>query len=288
MRLFTDIRQVSTLSRGKYEQACIDSVDHLYIGDDTILCKVLTKYKMYVDSRDMGITPHLVMDGYWESWVTRLLGKIVKPGFVCLDVGANFGYFSILMSELCGPNGKTLAIEPNSRVATLLRATSFMNGGKFEVVEAAIAASNGEAILSVNDKELGGGTIKNNDPIPGRSQYTVPTISIDELVKSKGLARVDVMKIDVEGVEPLVFSGMEGTIAANPDIQLIIEYTPSIYTDPALFTEYLFSRFNVQQITDVDQLKQLDNTSVAALLEIHDHADLYLTRKKFHSISWTI
>jgi len=281
MSLFTDIRQVSTLSRGKYEQACIDCADHLYIGDATILCKVLTKYKMYVDSRDMGITPHLVMDGYWESWITRLLGNIVRPGFVCLDVGANFGYFSILMSELCGPAGKTLAIEPNSRVASLLRGTSFMNGGKFEVIQAAVAASNGEAILTVNDKELGGGTIKNNDPIPGRSQYTVPTISIDELVKNKGLTRVDVMKIDVEGVEPLVFSGMEETIAANPDIQLIIEYTPSIYTDPALFTEYLFSRFNVQQITDVDELKQLDNTSVAALLEIHDHTDLYLTRKKF-------
>ena len=234
---------------------------------------------MYVDSRDMGITPHLVMDGYWESWVTRLLGNIVKPGFVCLDVGANFGYFSILMSELCGPGGKTLAIEPNSRVASLLRGTSFMNGGKFEVIQAAIADTSGEAILTVDDKELGGGTIKKNDPMPSRSQYSVPTISIDELIKSKGLSKIDVVKIDVEGVEPLVFSGMEETIAANPSIQLIIEYSPTIYTDPGPFTEYLFSTFNVQQITDVDEVKKLTEADIPALLHLNNHTDLYLVKK---------
>jgi FkbM family methyltransferase len=279
MRSFTDIRQVSTLTRGEYEQACIDNTDHLYIGDSTILCKVLTKYKMYVDSKDMGIAPHLVMDGYWESWVTRLLGNIVQPGYVCLDVGANFGYFSILLSELCGPNGRTISAEPNPRIASLLKGTAFMNGGKFEVVQAAIADKSGEAVLSVKDKELGGGTIQKNKSEAGQSQYTVPVLSIDDLVVEKGLDKVDVVKIDVEGVEPLVLSGMEKTIAANPGIRLIVEYSPSIYADARKFTEYLFSRFDVQHISGVDELKQLDSSSIATLLEIKDHVDLYLQRK---------
>lgn len=279
MRSFTDIRQVSTLTRGEYEQLCIDNTDHLYIGDSTILCKVLTKYKMYVDSKDMGIAPHLIMDGYWESWVTRLLGNIVQPGDVCLDIGANFGYFSILLSELCGPKGKTIAAEPNPRIAALLKGTSFMNGGKFDVMQVAIADKSGEAVLSVKDKELGGGTIQKNKSETGLSQYTVPVLSIDNLVLTKGLAKVDIVKIDVEGVEPLVLSGMEKTLAANPGIRLIVEYSPSIYADARQFTEYLFSRFDVQHISGVDELKQLDSTSITTLLEIRDHADLYLRRK---------
>jgi FkbM family methyltransferase len=278
MNLFSDMRQVSTFSRSEYEQACIDNTDHSYMGDATILCKVLTRYKMYVDARDMGIAPHLIMDGFWESWVTRLLGNIVKPGHVCLDVGANFGYFSILMSELAGTSGRTIAFEPNPRVASLLKSTAFVNGNKFEVAQVAVSDKNGEAIFTVTDKELGGGTIQKNTPGANRSQYTVPTISIDELVNSKGIKKVDIVKIDVEGVEPLVFAGMEKTIAANPGIQIIVEYTPSIYADARQFTEYLFSRFNVQQISDVDELKQLDRNSITSLLEIRDHADLYLQR----------
>ena len=279
MRSFSDIRQVSTLTRAEYEQLCIDNTDHLYIGDSTVLCKVLTKYKMYVDSKDMGIAPHLIMDGYWESWVTRLLGNIVQPGNVCLDIGANFGYFSILLSELCGPGGRTIAAEPNPRIASLLNGTSFMNGGKFEVVQAAIADKSGEAVLSVKDKELGGGTIKKNKSEVGQSQYTVPVLSIDDLVIMKGLAKVDIVKIDVEGVEPLVLSGMEKTLAANPGIRLIVEYSPSIYGNARQFTEYLFSRFDVKHISGVDELKQLDNSSINTLLEIRDHVDLYLQRK---------
>jgi FkbM family methyltransferase len=279
MNLFSDLRQVSTFSRSEYEQACIDNTDHSYMGDATILCKVLTKYKMYVDATDMGIAPHLLMDGFWESWVTRLLGNIVQPGHVCLDVGANFGYFSILMSELSGPGGRTIAFEPNPRVASLLKSTAFVNGNKFEVAQVAVADKSGEAVFSVNDKELGGGTIQKNEPQANRSQYTVPTISIDDLVSNKGLKKVDIMKIDVEGAEPLVFAGMEKTIAANPGIRMIVEYSPSIYANARQFTESLFSRFDVQQISGVDELKQLDSSSIAALLEIKDHTDLYLQRK---------
>ncbi len=279
MKSFSTLSEINNMSRSEFEQTCIENSDHLYIGDDTVLCKVLSRHKMYVDSKDMGITPHLIMDGYWESWITKLLAQIVQPGFICLDIGANFGYFSILMSELSGTTGKTFAIEPNPRIAELLRSTRYVNGGKFEVIETALADKKGEAILTITDRELGGGTIKKNEMKKGRSQVVVQTISVDELVKEKKIGRVDIIKMDVEGVEPLVFEGMQETIAANPQIQIIIEYSPSIYEDAQKFTDYLFAEFTVCRVEDFVVITELEKSDIPRLLKIPDHADLYLRRK---------
>ncbi len=279
MNAFSNLQEIRNISRSEFEQTCIDNTDHVFIGNDTILCKVLARYKMYVDSKDMGITPHLVMDGYWESWLSQLMSQVIKPGFTCLDIGANFGYFSILMSELAGITGRTIAVEPNPRIADLLRATRFVNGGKFEVIEKALSDKKGEAILTINDGELGGGTIKPNTLEPGRSQVKVPMVTVDELVSERNIGKVDLVKIDVEGVEPQVFRGMEQTLAANPDIQVMIEYSPSIYEDAQGFTEYLFSRFNVLQVKDVAQIRELERSDLPALVAMKDHTDLYLRKK---------
>lgn len=279
MKSFSSLSEINNISRSEFENTCIDHTDHLYIGNDTVLCKVLAGYKMYVDSKDLGIAPHLIMDGYWESWITKLLVQTIKPGFTCLDIGANFGYFSILMSELNGETGKTFAIEPNPRIAKLLRSTRFVNGGKFEVIETALSDKKGEAILTVTEGELGGGTIKQNEMKKDRSQVVVQTITLDELVKEKKIGIVDIVKIDVEGVEPMVFKGMQETIAANPQIQVIVEYSPSIYEDAKKFTDYLFSEFTVCQVKDFVEIIQLSEKDIPGLLEITDHTDLFLRCK---------
>lgn len=279
MTTFSNLSEIKEISRSDFEKACTSQVDHVYVGNDTVLCKVLGKQKMYVDATDSGIAPHLIMDGYWESWLTLLFANIIKPGDVCLDIGANFGYFSILMSELCGSSGKTISVEANPRIAEFLKLTRLVNGGKFDLVQSAISDKRGEAIMTITDHELGGGTIKPNELIPGRTQVSVPTISVDELLKEKNIQRVDVMKIDVEGVEPLVFKGMTETLTKNPQLQLIIEYSPSIYENAREFTEFLFSRFKVYQATNVEAITELTQSDITWLCSIASHTDLYLTKK---------
>lgn len=279
MSYFPRIDEISEISRREFENACIANVDHIYLGDDIVLCKVLTKYKIYVNSKDRVISPHLILDGYWESWITRLLADIVKPGSFCLDIGANVGYYSLLMSELCGRDGKTIAIEPNPKICELLRYTEANHGWNFPVVQGALADKSGTATLTIPDMSFGGATIKPNDLAPGRSQIEVQTWSTDELVKEFNLPRVDVIKMDVEGVEPLVFSGMQQTIAANPGIQIIFEYAPSIYNDPLKFTDYLFDNFNVYEIEDVKKLRKIEPSAREKMTEMQGHTDLYLRRK---------
>ncbi|MCC6290278.1 MAG: FkbM family methyltransferase [Chitinophagaceae bacterium] len=279
MTTFSGLSEIKNLTRSDFERACSSQVDHEYVGNNTILCRVLGRQKMYVDATDSGIAPHLIMDGYWESWLTLLFANIIKPGDVCLDIGANFGYFSILMSELSGSSGKTISVEANPRIAEFLKLTRLVNGNKFDLVQSAISDKKGEAIMTITDHELGGGTIKPNELIAGRTQVPVSTISIDELLEEKNIQRVDVMKIDVEGVEPLVFKGMTQTLKKNPDLQLIIEYSPSIYDNAQEFTEFLFSRFKVYQATNVDVITELKHSGIAQLCAIPSHTDLYLTKK---------
>ena len=73
-----------------------------------MLCRVLGKYLMYADSQETGITPHLALHGYWESWITLALARTLRPGWHCLDVGANHGYYTLVMADGAGPDGRVV------------------------------------------------------------------------------------------------------------------------------------------------------------------------------------
>jgi FkbM family methyltransferase len=279
MAAFHPTQIIKNLSRQSFEQACMQHKDHVYVGNKTILCNVLTKYKMYVDATDYTIAPHLLMDGYWESWVTLLLGKIIEPGMTCVDIGANFGYFSLLMSGLAGSKGRTISIEANPQVSQFLRATKVVNGHSFELVEVAVSDKRGEAVLTVTEHEHGGGTIQPNEMIPGRKQVKVSMMPLDDILAERNISKVDVIKMDVEGVEPLAFAGMKKTMEANPQLQIVTEYTPSIYRDPLPFTEYLFDTFTVYQIRSAHDVVPLERSSIPELLKLIEHIDLYLLKK---------
>src|SRR5271165_2925357 len=68
----------------------------IYLGDHLALAQVLDRFKMYVDTRDIGIAPHLLMGGHWEMWITKLFCDLLQPGMTVVDVGANFGYYTLL------------------------------------------------------------------------------------------------------------------------------------------------------------------------------------------------
>lgn len=280
MNTFSNIREVANISRQEFESACMKHTANAYLGDHLSLCKVLTKYKMYVDTRDMGIAPHLIMDGYWESWLTQCLARVVQQGFVCIDIGANLGYYSLLMSELCGREGRTVAVEPNPAMCKLLRMSEFLHGWNFDIVDKAIADKEGEATLTIPDRSFGGASLNGSPgaPFGGTSRVNVKVTTVDAIVAELQLPKVDIIKIDVEGFEPRVFEGMKHTIANNPRLQLIIEYSPFMYSDKQVFSDFLFDHFVVNRIKDVDEMETLDKAGMNALLKLTDHTDLYLVR----------
>jgi FkbM family methyltransferase len=95
------------------------------------------------------LAPRLVQNGLWEAWVTLALGRSIQPGFHCVDVGANYGYYTLLMAGACQRGGRVLACEPNSLLAqTYLPGNVALNGfrDRVEICQKVIGDINAEQV----------------------------------------------------------------------------------------------------------------------------------------------
>ena len=156
---FFDIWQLLSRPRADNEAELRGLCKTAYLGDHTALARVLGRYKMYVDTRDTSISSHLMMEGFWEMWVTEAMLRHVRPGMTVLDIGANLGYFTLLLADLVGPEGRVLAFEPNPEMAGRLRKSVAINGfaGRATVHQTALAGEAGEMLFEVDADAPGGG-----------------------------------------------------------------------------------------------------------------------------------
>ena len=278
-KAFDSIRQVEMLSRQDLEKISTDHVKSIYMGDHLLLCKILGRYKIYIDSRDIGIASNIIMDGFWESWITKFIVHNVKSGDVCIDAGANFGYYSLLLAELAGKSGKTVAIEPNAHLSKLLSFSNVLNDHQFINIQKALGDEKGEVTLTVPLHFWGGGTIRKEKVDDHVTTQSVQVQTLDNLVEELNLAKVDFIKMDCEGVEPLIFHGMEKTLKQNPQLKMVMEYSTFMYKDPKSFTQFLFTRFSVGEITGESTVKNFSERDIDYLVNLSDHIDLFLQKK---------
>jgi len=221
----------------------------------TALCRVLGRHKMYVDLRDTGFAPHLMFEGYWEYWITDFMWRNVKPGQVALDVGANHGYYTLLLADLVGPRGKVYAFEPNPRLAELLDQNIALNGF-WHVAEARAAAvgdrDGGTAHLMVPVRDPKNAHVvapEHGTPIELDATrfavHEVPLTTLDEAVPG----RADFLKIDVEGAEEAVWRGMQRLIARSPGIAIVMEFNARRCRDARGVLAEMAARFPLREIT---------------------------------------
>src|SRR5207245_9955667 len=84
-------QELTTLGRYHLENRCRALANPVYLGDQTALCRILGFYKLYVDTADTGFGSHVLLEGYWEIWLTIFFARHLQPGMTVIDVGANFG-----------------------------------------------------------------------------------------------------------------------------------------------------------------------------------------------------
>jgi FkbM family methyltransferase len=224
-------------SRAALEVFCRGAARVCPVEGTMAAVRVLGGPLLLVDTRDVQIATHLAMDGFWESWVTLAVARHVRPGWRCVDVGANYGYYTVLLAALAGPAGRVWACEPNPDVARLLRTTVRLNGFEqtVEVLEEAAADRAGELTLSVPEVEVGSrlnGSVAATHP--GGRAYPVRARPLDAIC---GGERVDFVKIDAEGAEPAIWDGMAELRRANPDLTVLMEFNPGRYADPVGFAD---------------------------------------------------
>lgn len=233
-----------------------------YLGENTSLCRVLGRYRMYVDTTDLGLSSHLLTEGYWEMWHTEAMIDLVKPGMTAIDIGANLGYFTMLMAELVGPNGRVHAFEPNPMIAERLRKSLYVNGmtARTTVHEMALADRAGEIGLFIPpDDPKNGRLVRLQNPA---ATIRVPQERFDAM---PDLLEADYIKIDVEGAEEKVWRGMSALLESGRALTIVLEFVAQRYKDPDAFIGEIERHGFSLAVIDEDQgLLPLDRAGLLA------------------------
>jgi FkbM family methyltransferase len=234
--------EFATGDRYELENRCRAMTNPVYLGENTALCRVLGGYKIYLDTRDTGFGSHVLLDGYWEPWITVFVARQLRPGMTVIDVGANYGYYTLLFGALVGPTGHVYAVEPNPAVVPNLRRSVDLNGltSRTTIVPAAAGAvEGGEASLFAPRGEPKNATVtmvpETAAPESGVF-YTVPQVTADSFAAAA--TRIDFVKIDAEGAEEGVIAGMMKILIRDKP-GLILEFNAARYHDPCNFIDKL-------------------------------------------------
>jgi FkbM family methyltransferase len=212
-------------SRADLEEASRRKAAGVYYGDHRLLCRLLGDYLAFVDARDLMLGPRLVLDGFWESWVTLAVARHLRPGMWCVDVGANYGYYTLLMAAACGPEGRVVACEPNPLLAeTYLPQNLALNGfyHGVEICPKVIGNLDDRAVdFVLHDGDFATSSLERWAYARRCGTVQVPAITIDRLCAD--WPRLDLVKIDAEGAEALVWEGMQETLRRFPHAAVVLE-----------------------------------------------------------------
>ena len=239
------LQQVATMDRFRLEDHCKRLAQPVYLGGHRALCRMLGRYKVYVDTTDQGFGSNLLLDGFWEMWLTQFMARFVEPGMTVVDVGANYGYYSVLLADLVGPEGLLHAVEPNPVAGRFLRDTLSLNGFDRRTTIHHLAAGaddTAQATLAVAATEpKNAHLIQGGDAVSDEfALHSVAVRRLDSLLA--GTERLDFIKIDAEGAEQDIFAGMQDCIGRwHPAI--VMEFNAGRYADPRGFLEQIVAPY---------------------------------------------
>ncbi len=179
---------------------------------------------MYARTLDRIAVLYLRKFSFEEAFETKLFQSIVRKGMTVVDIGANLGCFTLIAANLVGKEGRVFAFEPDPENFSLLLKNIEANGHQnVKAFDTAISDKSGEIKLFLSEEHRGNHKIY--DSGEGRRAIEVQAIPLDTFFK-KEPSCIDVIKIDVEGAEAMVFAGMKQVIKANPQVAIFIEFDP--------------------------------------------------------------
>lgn len=201
------------------------------------------------------LVAHHAFRGVLEPGLTRLFCESVKPGMVVVDIGANFGIYTLFAARLVGPDGKVYSFEPTPRTFAILKDNIQVNGlletGRVDLRRVAVTDRRGSARFAVYPGNSGHNTLFPGDR--DTELIEVETVGLDDALAD--VSHVDVIKIDAEGAEPVIWAGMTGTLARSPQVRIFMEFAPGHLRraghDPAAFLDRIeASGFDIQRVND--------------------------------------
>lgn len=157
--------------------------------------------------------------------LTAIVTALLRQGDTVLDIGANFGVIGLLAAKCVGPEGKVHLFEPQPLVASFLRTSLFINGFSQAVLhECALSNRTGTAQMAISDPLIlstAALSAPRQDIAPEAQIISVRMEEAGTYIASLGCDSVALLKIDVEGHEPVILASMrEWLEAVRPPIIL--------------------------------------------------------------------
>jgi FkbM family methyltransferase len=238
----------------KLEQK-IENSGTFRISDNEIMAKIFSGAKMHLDPRDIGLVPHLVLDGEWEHNITQAWLSVAKKGDVVVDIGANFGYFSVLAAQQTNRDCMVILFEANPSLIPYLHKTMAVNSFEECSVIENLAAGDSSGTVKLNILE---DFIASSSILPAKeidkymhgkmeakvaSTVSVKSTTLDKYCEEKNIKTLNLIKMDIEGYEDKAYQGMRKIVNNSPDITLFIEFTKDAYSKPKELYEQMLKDF---------------------------------------------
>lgn len=264
----------------------IDALFFRKLPDGEVLIKTLDGFQLYVNPKyDKGIERKLYLTGSYEKGLLRILDKLVKPGDIVVDAGANIGLISIFCALRAGQSGMVLSFEPHPETYPILQKNIAINGiSQIKAYKKALGSASGTAKIYSN-LQINRGAASLVEFREDSPSFDIEVDSLDEVLKQQKISHVDLIKIDVEGFEMEVLKGAEGILSRENGPILVVECSNTRnnfnYSMEELFDflnkKYCYSIYKlshskekISRLVSVQSSKELpEHDNILAFKDIH-------------------
>jgi FkbM family methyltransferase len=187
------------------------------LGGSTFIC----------DLQDT-ISREVCFTGRYEPQETQLAMRLLGPGKIVIDVGANWGYFTLVCAHLVGRNGRVLALEPHPRLSAMLTENAAANAlTQVSVLKLAAGAQSGTRRFVDFDARGGNWGLARAAQQSEASDFECESAALDGLLDAQGFGTVDLIKIDIEGGEVDAIRGMTDGLHRHRYKYVLLECHPA-------------------------------------------------------------
>lgn len=259
-----------------------------YLGGRRALVRLPSGIKMIVDTDDMSITPHILIDGVWAPQIDAVLARKVKLGDKCVDIGCHYGYTALMMAALSAES--VFCVDMNKDLTYLCKQNLEINGFKNRVEHFALAAVDELDVRYLryvdNPAESGGNHLTSTDQEVDEETRIVGAVTVKEFVAMLGSYALDFVKIDTEGMDWYIFDKLTSVAHVK---KCLLEHRPidaqshagSKYVDKDWrdCAQLAFVTHDVHVIDAKGILHKIDSVEMLLEEEGVTHMDLYLESK---------
>lgn len=261
----------------------------IYLGDNRVLIKPVWGGKLIVPSNDLSVSVDLIAYGEYEPHLTNYIRKNIKENFVAFDLGANVGYYTVLLGMLVGPKGQVIAYEANPKIYPILIDNLSINYMHDRVIVINKAAYSKDTFVSfyITNRFFGNSSIHQhsvdyhkyyNDSI---EKTIIEAEPLD--IHLNKFDHIDLIKMDIEGGEYQTFLGMRGIFNHQAVDTVIFEVNKNMMqNDWDSFCELLLEFRNNYglEFYSLSWEGNLINVDIKEILNLGHHPHIVMKSKK--------